>query len=255
VTGPRGPDTTVPESRAGFRGLDATVPESRAAFRGLDATVPESRAAFRVALTFDAEHPDRRSRHGVAEDLLTELDRRGVTASFFIQGRWAEAYPDTAKRIPGAGHFVGNHSFYHARMPLLSDRGLAEDVRAAEAVIRDVVGVDPRPWFRCPFGAGVDDPRVISGLKALGYRNVGWDVVATDWEPDRAAEIEQTVVEGVLNHGDGAIVLLHTWPAGTLAALPGIARQLRDRGAEFVRVDQLERIPGLRVGDVAPVPE
>jgi peptidoglycan-N-acetylglucosamine deacetylase len=210
---------------------------------------------FRVALTFDAEHPDRRSRHGVSEELIEKLDREKVRASFFIQGRWAEAYPDAARQIPAAGHFVGNHSFYHARMPLLSDPGLAEDVRSAEAAIREIVGVDPRPWFRCPFGAGVDDPRVISGLKALGYRNVGWDVVATDWEPDMAGQIASTVVDGVVAHGDGAIVLLHTWPAGTLAALPGIARRLRDRGAEFVRVNELDRIPELRTGDVAPVPE
>jgi peptidoglycan/xylan/chitin deacetylase (PgdA/CDA1 family) len=210
---------------------------------------------LRVALTFDAEHPDRRSRHGVSEDLIEKLDREKVRASFFIQGRWAEAYPDAARQIPAGGHFVGNHSFYHARMPLLSDSGLAEDVRAAESVIREIVGLDPRPWFRCPFGAGVDDPRVIAGLNALGYRNVGWDVVATDWEPNMAGQVESAVVDGVLAHGDGAIVLLHTWPAGTLAALPGIARRLRDRGAEFVRVDELERIPELRAGDVAPVPE
>jgi peptidoglycan/xylan/chitin deacetylase (PgdA/CDA1 family) len=182
---------------------------------------------FRVALTFDAEHPDRRSRHGVSEELIEKLDREKIRASFFIQGRWAEAYPDAARQIPAGGHFVGNHSFYHARMPLLSDSGLA----------------------------GVDDPRVISGLAALGYRNVGWDVVATDWEPDMAGQVESAVVDGGLAHGDGAIVLLHTWPAGTLAALPGIARRLRDRGAEFVRVDELERIPELRAGDVAPVPE
>lgn len=215
----------------------------------------DTQGPFRVALTFDAEHPDRRSRHGVSEELIEKLDSENLRATFFIQGRWAEAYPDTARQIAAGGHLVGNHSFYHARMPLLSDSGLAEDVRSAETVIREIVGVDPRPWFRCPFGAGADDPRVISGLKALGYRNVGWDVVATDWEPDMAEQIESAVVDGVLAHGDGAIVLLHTWPAGTLAALPGIARRLRDRGAEFVRVDQLERIPELRPGDVAPVAE
>jgi peptidoglycan/xylan/chitin deacetylase (PgdA/CDA1 family) len=222
---------------------------------GPEASPSDRNGQFRVALTFDAEHPDRPSRHGVSEDLIEALDREKVHASFFIQGRWAEAYPDAARQIHEGGHFVGNHSFYHARMPLLSDSGLAEDVRAAETAIRNIVGVDPRPWFRCPFGAGSDDPRVIASLKALGYRNVGWDVVAMDWEPDMAGQVESAVVDGVLAHGDGAIVLLHTWPAGTLAAFPGIARRLRDRGAEFVRVDELERIPELPAGDVAPVPE
>jgi len=80
---------------------------------------------FRVALTFDAEHPDRPTAPGVAEVILTILERASVRATFFVQGRWAEAYPDTARRIGRAGHLVGNHSHYHARMPLFSPAGFA----------------------------------------------------------------------------------------------------------------------------------
>ena len=114
---------------------------------------------FRVALTFDAEHPDRPTHPGVAESILTSLDQAQVRATFFIQGRWAEAEPRTARRIAEGGHLVGNHSHYHARMPLFHADGFLTDVNAAEAVIRDVVGVDPRPWFRCPFGAGITTRR------------------------------------------------------------------------------------------------
>src|SRR5437762_11538647 len=87
---------------------------------------------FRTALTFDAEHPDRRSTPGVQERLLDILDRLDVKATFFIQGRWAEAYPDTAARIAKSGHLVGNHSHYHARMPHLSRDGLDFDIKTAE---------------------------------------------------------------------------------------------------------------------------
>ena len=197
---------------------------------------------FRVALTFDAEHPDRPSQPGVAESILSILERAAVPATFFVQGRWAEAYPDTAQRIGPGGHLVGNHSHYHARMPLFSAAGFATDVRAAETVIRDVLGVDPRPWFRCPFGAGHDSPRINAALAGLGYRHVGWDVVAFDWE--RPADfVEAAVVDGAIASGDGAVVLLHTWPVSTGAALPAIVARLADAGATFVRVDQLERLP------------
>ena len=57
-------------------------------------------SSFRVALTFDAEHPDRPSTPGVQERLLDLLARDAVASTFFIQGRWAEAYPATARRIP-----------------------------------------------------------------------------------------------------------------------------------------------------------
>jgi peptidoglycan/xylan/chitin deacetylase (PgdA/CDA1 family) len=46
--------------------------------------------------------------------------------------------------------------------------------------------------------------------------------------------------------GDGAVVLFHTWPPGTLDALRPIIDGLRSRGAEFVRIDELPSVPGER---------
>ena len=195
----------------------------------------------RIALTFDAEHPDRpRCRPGVQDEILDALDRSAVRATFFVQGRWAEAYPATAARIAAAGHLIGNHSAYHARLPLLTDAGLVTDIGEAERAIIDATGVSPVPWFRCPFGAGHDDPRVLGALRAAGYRNVHWDVWAEDWEPDRTpAGIETQVAAEALAIGDGAVVLLHTWPEPTLAALPGLIARLRDGGARLVAIDAL----------------
>ena len=197
-------------------------------------------AQLRVALTFDAEHPDRPSEVGVQERLLDQLVALEVRATFFIQGRWAMAFPETARRIPAEGHLVGNHSHYHARMPLLSAAGLRSDIRAAQRAIVRTTGVDPRPWFRCPFGSGAGDSRVQDQVRQAGYRHVGWHVAGVDWPAERTgADVEESVVEGALAHGDGCVVLLHTWPDRTEAALPGIVRRLREANASFVRIDEL----------------
>ena len=200
---------------------------------------------LRVALTFDAEHPDRPwCPPGNAERILDTLRERGVTATFFVQGRWAEAYPATAKRIATDGHLVGHHSHYHARMPLLLGGGFADDITDGAKAIEAATGKHPRPWFRCPFGAGADDPRVHAELERQGYRDIRWDVVLEDWEPWRTGEaIASDGIEGVRAHGDGAIVLLHTWPGGTGEGLPGLIDGLVDLGATFVAVDQLEAPP------------
>lgn len=201
--------------------------------------------ALRVALTFDAEHPDRPwCPPGNAERILDTLREIGARATFFVQGRWAESQPGTAKRIAEDGHLVGHHSHYHARMPLLRDDGLRSDVLDAQAAIMTATGVDPRPWFRCPFGAGHDDPRVLAALSELGYRDVNWHVELDDWEPWRTgAAIATDAIEGVRAHGDGAVVLLHTWPGGTGDAVGPLMEGLSELGVTFVTVDELEVLP------------
>jgi peptidoglycan-N-acetylglucosamine deacetylase len=197
-----------------------------------------------VALTFDAEHPDRSwCPPDAAERILDVLAFAGIPATFFVQGRWAEAYPATARRIADEGHLVGNHSHHHARSPLFSDRGLREDVDAARDAIVRATGRDPRPWFRCPFGDGADDPRVLAVIAAAGYRHVGWHVEVEDWEPARTPEaIAADAVAGIRQHGDGAVLLLHTWPGGTVEALPLVLKDLHER-TRFVTVDALEEVP------------
>ena len=197
-----------------------------------------------VALTFDAEHPDRSwCPPGAAERILDVLAGAGIRATFFIQGRWAEAYPGTARRIADEGHLVGNHSHHHARMPLLLDRGLREDVDTARGAIIQATGRDPRPWFRCPWGTGADDPRVLAALAAAGYRHVGWHVEVEDWEPARTPQaIAADAIEGIRRHGDGTVLLLHTWPGGTVEALQRVLDDLPD-GTAFITVDALAEVP------------
>ena len=202
---------------------------------------------MRVALTFDAEHPDRPRCAPGGADIADTLTRLGVRATFFMQGRWVQAYPDLARRLAADGHLIGSHSFYHARMPLLSDEGMRSDLLDAQTVIQETVGADPRPWFRCPWGAGWDDPRVLRTLSEAGYRHAGWDVVAEDWEPDRTPEaIEDAVVRGVVDPASNGtvekVVLLHTWPEQTASALPAVIERLRAEGAEFVALDAFRSV-------------
>jgi peptidoglycan-N-acetylglucosamine deacetylase len=195
----------------------------------------------RVALTIDAEHPDRpQCPPGAQEEIVELLTTKGVQATFFLQGRWVQAYPDLARGIADGGHVIGSHGYYHVRMPLLSDEGLRVDIRRAEEEILAATGVDPKPWFRCPFGIGADDPRVLAAVTELDYRHVAWDVTAFDWENDRTTDdVKRAVVEQSLDHGDGAVILLHTWTALALNALPGIIDDLQDKGARFVGIDEL----------------
>ena len=208
-------------------------------------SVPSADGPRRVALTIDTEHPDRPTRPDIFEGILDVLERESVPAFCFIQGRWALAYPELAARIAAAGLGVGCHAHHHVPLPMLSDDGLRLEIEEATEAVRDATGIDPRPWFRCPFGAGAEDVRTTTSLAAQGYGpSVPWDVDALDWDSRTAREVEQRVVDGVLSGRPDAIVLVHSWPAPTLGALPGIVGRLRGRGVALVALEELvERGP------------
>ena len=199
--------------------------------------------AIRVALTFDAEHADRPDIGGT-ESLLTVLAAAGSRATFFLQGRWVESAPSMARAVVEAGHVVGSHGHYHARMSHLTDDGIRDDVARAEAAICEIAGVDPRPWFRCPFGDGARDPRVLAGLEAAGYRHVGWHVDGEDWQAEAtAADLEHRVRDGIRHAGDGSIVLLHGWPSATPSVVERLMASANEDGVSYVGIDELGVAP------------
>jgi peptidoglycan/xylan/chitin deacetylase (PgdA/CDA1 family) len=198
---------------------------------------------IRAALTFDTEHPDRPNA-GRTERVVEVLAAAGVRATFFLQGRWVEAEPTVARSVVDGGHLVGSHGFYHARMSYMTDDGIHHDVERAEAAIRQLAGADPRPWFRCPFGDGCLDARVLAGLDAAGYRHVGWHIDTQDWRDGLTAEeLERCVRDGVRSVGDGAIVLLHGWPAVTPKAVERLLAAAPDDGVRYVGIDELGAPP------------
>lgn len=193
----------------------------------------------RVALTFDAEHADRPDAIE-CDMLLSVLAAARARATFFLQGRWVEAVPSKARRVAGGGHLIGSHGHYHGRMSHLTDAGIRDDVSCAEHAIRHEVGVDPRPWFRCPFGDGAGNARVLDALAAAGYRHVGWHVDPEDWhEGATVPELEQRIRDGIGRHGNGAVVLLHAWPAATPIVVERLLASAADDGIDYVRIDEL----------------
>lgn len=205
-------------------------------------------ASKRVALTFDMEHPSRRAHDPAApRRILDALAEAGARATFFVQGRWARTEPELARRVVEDGHVLGSHSHFHAPLVSLTDEGIDRDVAAAAEALVEVTGSDGRPWFRCPFGAGHDDLRVQAALRRQGYRDVHWDVSGDDWFADRTADqVTRAVVDGAAGHGDGAVVLLHTWPVATAAALTDMLAEL-GQAWDLVGVDALLD-PGLDPG-------
>lgn len=98
-----------------------------------------------------------------------------------------------------------------------------------------VTGVDPRPLFRPPYGRF--NLRLIEAAEAAGYPQfLLWSIDTRDWNNPPASTIEHRMIEKAF---PGAIVLMHGYPANTVAASTKAIKALRQRGYQFVTVTEI----------------
>jgi peptidoglycan/xylan/chitin deacetylase (PgdA/CDA1 family) len=191
-----------------------------------------------VALTFDAGA----NATGVPSILAT-LAGRQVPATFFLTGAFVDAFPTASQQIAGA-YPIGNHTQNHNDLTQLTTAGVQTEIRTGAAAIQRVTGVNPRPYFRFPYGAV--NTRVIATVNAECYVPFRWTVDSWGWKGTAggmsAEEVQRRVV-GALQ--PGAIVLMHvgsnpddgtTFDAN---ALPRIIDEIRAQGYPLVTLERV----------------
>lgn len=183
-----------------------------------------------VALTLDdgptAETPE----------ILRILAAARVPATFYLTGRELTEAPEQAVSIAAAGHEIGNHSYSHRRMVLMSPATVADEVEHTDTAIR-ATGYQGPITFRPPYGKKLW--ALPHYLATHGRTTVTWDV-----EPDSAttADADTIVSQTVDAVRPGSIILLHVmYPsrAASRAAIPRIVDELRSDGYRFVTVSDL----------------
>lgn len=186
-----------------------------------------------IALTFD-DGPSPKP----ARALLDILAERRVHATFFLEGRQIERYPETTRALVQAGHELGNHSFSHRRMVLKTPAFIADEIERTDRAIR-ACGFTGPIHFRPPYGKKL--LMLPWYLARHGRTTITWDV-----EPELHRDVGASparMAEDVLAHArPGSIILMHVMHAFgglSLAAVPRIIDGLRARGFRFVRVSEL----------------
>ncbi len=185
-----------------------------------------------VVLTFD-DGPLPRYSNQILEILASEC----VRATFFLVGEMARAYPATVRRIFAKGHTIGtnseDHPFHLGRLPIDKmrdeiDRGIA-DVSAALGDPDEVA-----PFFRIP---GLDRSDALEQeLASQSLVVFSSDTVADDWHHHiKPSQIIALALSRLEARGKG-ILLLHDIHPATVAALPGLLRELKQNGFHIVQV-------------------
>ena len=174
------------------------------------------------------------------DSVLAILADSNVRATFFVVGAGLARHPDLGRRIVGAGHELGNHSFSHRRMVLKTPAFVRREVEQTDSLIR-VAGQRGAIHFRPPYGKRlVMLPWFLSRTDRV---TVLWDV-EPDSYPGIARDSSRLVDHVLARVRPGSIILLHLegpTRASGRAALPRLIGALRAAGYEFVTVSQLMR--------------
>jgi peptidoglycan/xylan/chitin deacetylase (PgdA/CDA1 family) len=171
-----------------------------------------------VGITFD-DGPSNTHTPG----LLNALRQTGMRATLFNEGQFAAAFPAQVRAEVSAGMWIGNHSYTHPHLIQESQAQIDSELSRTQQAIAAVGGGTPK-LFRPPFGE--TNTAVRASEAKLGLTQIIWDVDSQDWN---GASVN-AIVAANARLTNGQIILMHEWPANTLAAIPRIAQGLASRG-------------------------
>ena len=172
-----------------------------------------------------------------SNQILDILAAQCVKATYFLVGEMARAFPATVRRIYEEGHTIGTHSEDHpTRFGQLPVEKMRQEIDWGISDVSAALG-DPKylaPFFRIPGLARSDV--VESELAARGLIVFSSDTVADDWHHRIGAKgIIAAAMQRLEAHGKG-ILLLHDIHPKTVAALPGLLKELKDKGFHIVQM-------------------
>ena len=189
-----------------------------------------------IALTFDdGPNPP------YTDEIVEYLHTQHIRATFFLVGMAVAAHPEVVRREVRYGDAIGNHTWDHAHLVLLSRAHVEREITSAESEIEHVSGIHTT-LFRPPFGAR--DFLVLDVARRLGYQVIMWSVpLPGDWTRPAPQLIASRVLKYVK---DGSIIVLHDGNRGkpadrrnTVEATKLIVTALKLQGYKFVTVPQL----------------
>lgn len=158
------------------------------------------------------------------EKIARLLSERGMSATFFLGGIWAERNGDTVIRLAADGFELGNHGYLHRDHAALSaERNRSEIVvteRLLSATLSDLPSEEraaalPK-LFAPPSGSMGDAMHAV--CEELGYTVVMWTRDTIDWRDHDAALITERALRDL---AAGDLILMHP-TAATVQALPAI---------------------------------
>jgi len=202
-----------------------------------------------VALTFD-DSPDPEW----TPKILDILKAKHVKAAFMAIGSQAAQHIGLMQRIVREGNEIGNHTWTHPDISLISQRQVDLEITLTERLFESKLGVQPL-YFRPPYDIDeepdtADEAGPAWRIQQMGYIIIGSKIDTNDWDEHprkTSGEIIQSVFAQLQTMKTkpqfrGSIILMHDGGGDrsvTVASLGPLIDALRAHGYTIVPVSAL----------------
>ena len=190
-----------------------------------------------VALTFDDGPSTKYTKY-----VLDILQKNGARATFFCVGKAIEnGGADLVRRADSLGCQICTHSYDNAAvtdgdMGKLSAEEQIDQVEHGRQVIADALGHEASRIIR--LGNDEMNATAIVNLATVIDAEVGWTLDTGDW----VATTEDAIYDVLMSMKPGDVVRMHdggTHQSATVKALNRALPKLKEKGFEFVTVDEM----------------
>lgn len=178
-----------------------------------------------INLTFDQGYEN-----GFTSAILDTLKEKGVKATFFVVGDYAERQPELVQRMIDEGHTVGSHSVNHYSMPELSIEEMTDEIMGLHKYMIENFGIQ-MTLFRPPKGEYSEQSLALTG--DLGYKTVLWSFAYADWDTDDQPDPEAALSKLIERAHPGAIYLLHSVSETNASILGDFIDAMLEQGYTF----------------------
>ena len=167
----------------------------------------------------------------VVNAIIDVLNERGIKATFFVGGCWADDNAQTLVRLVNDGHEIANHGYFHKDHKKLNYQQNAEEIRLTASIVKALCGYETK-LFAPPSGSY--SQTTLQVAEDLGYKTIMWSKDTIDW---RDSDQKKLIERATKNATGGDLVLMHP-KEHTLKALPKILDYYYSIGLNVVTVSE-----------------
>lgn len=178
-----------------------------------------------IALSFD-DGP----RNSSTAKILTILETKKATATFFVIGKEIAGRETLIQRMAADNFEIGNHSWSHGDMAKMKPSQIEAELARTQEEILAAGGPLPA-LFRPPYGSV--DAKLVG---RAGLQIALWDEDPEDWRQTNPKALTRKILHDAR---PGGIIDLHDIHDVTVKALPTVIDKLRAKHYNFVTVSQL----------------